>query len=179
MSPFFTIKNKQHVESIVGLGDAGIVSKLLEILNARDTDRLVLFCKSIFNERAQSISSCVERPWLTIVEGNIGIGKTTLIEKRCRSGEIDWLHVPEPLLAWQAISYGDWSCFEQFYTEIGSNEPSPYIFLFEIIALVTRFLCLTHFFLREAQEGARKQLITERCFLTDRFSFLILSAEEK
>lgn len=190
----FVLSDREVAARIIGHDNVAQLESLLLLLSQLDAEPACgQNANEIFSKTADAIRDAIKErklaiahfvnnggvlPELTIVEGNIGIGKTTLINK-LRENESDWLAVPEPLAIWQNITYrGGATSFERFYQEIGSAEPNRYIFLFEAISLITRFLCLTHWTLHEAQaaraEGrACRQLISERCFLTDRYFYKI------
>lgn len=158
--------NVAHLKSILGF--------LSRIQAGGDLKDLEAFAKRLFaSKRREIVASKLQRsvlPVLTIVEGNIGIGKTTYI-KKLQDANPALQIVPEPLSIWQSIGFNGKSSFEQFYEEIEFAERrSPYVLAFEIITLITRFGCLVNSF-QEAirpEGSAPEHLVTERCFLTDR-----------
>ena len=182
----FILRDRALAGKILGEENVKYLIAVLHILSHYDahefshltlTGIIGIMCRRVEREITDMKKDNIPFPQLSIVEGNIGIGKTTLINKLCQSGEKR--HVPEPLEIWQNISYGDVSCFEQFYREIEDEAPSSnrYVFMFEVISLVTKFLCISHCFLDEARQAHLEKrpcrdLLSERWFLTDRYFFI-------
>ncbi len=103
-----------------------------------------------------------------MVEGNIGVGKTTILNKITNPNVYI---IPEPLKYWQRIwvtNTNGQSLFELFYDCL-KFERTPFVCIFQIVALFTRFSYLVDSLITHKNKA--KLFISERSFLSDRFSF--------
>lgn len=184
--PYFkSEETARHMLKIVHLLDAVIASNWTEASKEDLSESLT----EVVESETKRLRDCIikkqghetgqqQHPFrLTIVEGNIGIGKTTWIGEQLERNEgANRIHVvPEPLSIWQSVripSEGGISSFEKFYREIGEEGVRPYIFVFEVLSFATRFLTLIdHVVYCLQEDAATPHLITERCFMTDRLFF--------
>ena len=94
------------------------------------------------------------------IEGNIGSGKSTLIE-RLKVENNSFVYLPEPVDIWTTIkdAHGK-NILEKYY-----SDQKRYAFPFQMMAYITR--------LSQLREAVKKGeiIITERCLLTDRYIF--------
>ncbi len=92
-----------------------------------------------------------------IIEGNIGSGKSVLLEKL--KEHIDCEIIPEPVAVWQSIKGNGKNILEQFY-----QNPSRYAYLFQTIVFKTRLQAL--------EPIQQKQIrFSERSIWTDKYVF--------
>jgi deoxyadenosine/deoxycytidine kinase len=102
-------------------------------------------------------------PVVISVEGNIGSGKSTIInalkEFSPQIEGVDVVYVDEPVKQWEDIKSKDGkNMIELFYAD-----PVKYSFAFQMMAYISRLTLL-----KEAIENnPRSIIITERCLLTD------------
>jgi deoxyadenosine/deoxycytidine kinase len=97
------------------------------------------------------------------IEGNIGSGKSTLIEFLKSSNE-KFIYLPEPVNLWNEIKDSNGvTILEKYY-----QEPDHYAFPFQMMAYITRLSII-----REAIKSApdNSVIITERSIYTDRAIF--------
>jgi len=97
------------------------------------------------------------------VEGNIGSGKSTIIEKLKLSGE-HFIYLQEPVHIWNEIKDSSGvTILEKFY-----NDKKRYSFSFQMMAYITRLSQL-----KRCIDSAPEDciIITERCLYTDRYVF--------
>lgn len=100
------------------------------------------------------------------IEGNIGSGKSTIIEKLKNklNNFNEFIFLPEPVDEWNKIKDNSGvTILEKFY-----NDKKRYSFSFQMMAYITRLIQL-----RKAIDSAPDNaiIITERCLLTDRYIF--------
>ena len=78
-----------------------------------------------------------KRPLLISIEGNIGAGKSTIIDnlKEHMKGNTDVMFLKEPVDIWESIKdkKTDENILQKFY-----NDPNKYAFSFQVMAYVTR-----------------------------------------
>ena len=111
---------------------------------------------------------------LFTIEGNIGSGKSTLIQSLKEFTQIagmSVIFVDEPVSQWEGIQNEDGkNMIELFY-----GNPARYAFTFQMMAYISRLALL--------QEAIRNHpnaiIITERCLLTDYHVFAKLLYENK
>lgn len=105
------------------------------------------------------------------VEGNIGSGKSTLVQKMKNHFEnnTDILFLQEPVDEWQQITdtFGK-TVLEKYY-----GDQEKYAFSFQMMAYITRLSQL-----RKAMNKGYKIIITERCVFTDKFVFAKMLYDE-
>lgn len=96
------------------------------------------------------------------IEGNIGVGKSTLMEA-LRIACPDWEIVVEPVAEWVTLKNGDGkSLLELFY-----EDKRRWAYTFQNCAILTRLRLI-----KEKLSTTKKRvLITERSVLTDRYVF--------
>ena len=97
------------------------------------------------------------------IEGNIGSGKSTLIELLKKSNE-KFIYLPEPVNIWNKIKDSNGvTILEKYY-----QDQERYAFPFQMMAYITRLSCI-----REAINSAPEDaiIITERSIYTDREIF--------
>lgn len=99
---------------------------------------------------------------LISIEGNIGSGKSTLINffKTLESDNI--VFVDEPVSEWLNIKVNDKNALELFYENQKDNS-----FWFQILAYITRLKELLH----TIKNNPNKIIISERSIYTDKFVF--------
>ena len=93
------------------------------------------------------------------IDGNIGAGKTTLVEALKRAHP-EWIFVDEPVNKWmELVDEKDRSLLSLFY-----EDSDKWGFAFQMYALLTRTIAL-----RKAIENSPKNatIVTERCYQTD------------
>ena len=114
-------------------------------------------------------------PFIVSVEGNIGSGKSTLIECLKSIDNLDIyghkiIFLPEPVEDWQSIKdkYGK-NMIEKFY-----KDQHKYAFPFQFMAYISRLAIIQ----RAINENPNAIIITERCLYTDKNVFCTLLFEE-
>lgn len=109
--------------------------------------------------------------WIFSVEGNIGAGKTTILEK-LKSLKFNKPHVVifEPVDEWMQETDSSDSILELYY-----KDKKRYAFTFQMFALQTRF---EHMY-KIMKDNPGKILICERCPLTDYEIFAKMLFESK
>lgn len=107
---------------------------------------------------------------LLVLEGNIGVGKTTLLTKLVQDHPRNIVVVAEPLDFWHQILVHNpparTNVFEEFYKVLSGKSAKIFVFIFQIIALYSRLTYLVHFY-QQSNQGTL--LISERSFLSDRY----------
>ena len=94
------------------------------------------------------------------IEGNIGSGKSTIIE-RLKNDNHKYTFLPEPVDTWTTITDGNGvNIIEKYY-----SDQKRYAFSFQMMAYITRLSQLRN----AAKHGG--VIITERCLFTDRYIF--------
>jgi deoxyadenosine/deoxycytidine kinase len=97
------------------------------------------------------------------IEGNIGSGKSTIIQRLKESGE-KFIFLPEPVDEWNKIrDITGQTILEKFY-----KNKKDYAFSFQMMAYITRLSQLKEC-IKTAPEDSI--IITERCLYTDRYVF--------
>jgi len=99
------------------------------------------------------------------IEGNIGSGKSTIIEflKEKYKDSSDFIFLPEPVDQWEQIKDKDNNTIlSKFY-----NDQKKYSFAFQMMAYISRLELLR----KAIQENPSKIIITERSLFTDKFVF--------
>lgn len=116
---------------------------------------------------------------LISVEGNVGAGKSTLIEL-LKDRHDDWIFIPEPVGEWSAIKNQDGQSLLEMYYE----DKERWSYSFQSCALLSRFQNIqealllpskSNGFIRKLSEAgdldARSVFVTERCLDTDYYVF--------
>lgn len=151
------------------------IINFVHLLNGDDNnDEIAKFFETIASRELAQIS--LLKPKVCIfVEGNIGAGKTTLINKLTTDHGDKLVQIPEPLNFWTKIinvnateSEGK-NIFECFYKALDSPLENRHVFLFELTALFSRFLYICYH-LRYVPSNL---FICERSFIADRYFFNI------
>ena len=99
------------------------------------------------------------------VEGNIGSGKSTLVEmmKNILGNEEDIIFLQEPVDEWNNIKdKNGQTILEKFYAD-----QEKYSFAFQMMAYITRLALLR----KTVKENPKAIIVTERCLYTDKFVF--------
>ncbi len=99
------------------------------------------------------------------VEGNIGSGKSTLVEmlKEVLGKEKDIIFLQEPVEEWNTIrDKNGQTILEKFY-----GDQQKYSFAFQMMAYITRLALLR----KTVKENPNAVIVTERCLYTDKFVF--------
>ena len=99
------------------------------------------------------------------IEGNIGSGKSTIIEflKEKYKDSSDFIFLPEPIDQWEQIKDKENNTIlSKFY-----NDQKKYSFAFQMMAYISRLELLR----KAIQENPSKIIITERSLFTDKFVF--------
>jgi len=109
------------------------------------------------------------------IEGNIGSGKSTLVELLKKNitevSNIPVHFVDEPVSQWETIKSTDGkNMIELFY-----SDPTKYAFAFQMMAYISRLSMLHETMLRYPKDI----IITERCLLTDYHVFAKMLYENK
>lgn len=108
------------------------------------------------------------RPILISVEGNIGAGKSTLIEELKRRNK-NWNFIDEPVDVWSSIKNED----EESLLSVYYKDPKRWSYSFQSCALLSRFQniekAMLSFTVKEplGKDGGSSVFITERCLDTD------------
>ena len=101
------------------------------------------------------------------IEGNIGSGKSTLIQY-LKEADFDFVYLPEPVDRWNTIKDSSGcTILEKFY-----GDQKRYSFSFQMMAYITRLVEL-----KQAMKE-NKIVITERCLYTDREIFAKMLYDE-
>jgi deoxyadenosine/deoxycytidine kinase len=99
---------------------------------------------------------------LVTIEGNIGSGKSTIIN-HLRNLKSDYIvFVDEPVSEWLSITHNGKNALEVFYEDQKENS-----FWFQILAYITRLRNL----LKTIEEYPNKIIICERSIYTDKYVF--------
>ncbi len=99
------------------------------------------------------------------VEGNIGSGKSTLVEmlKESLGKEKDIIFLQEPVEEWNTImDKNGQTILQKFYAD-----QQKYSFAFQMMAYITRLALLR----KTVKENPNAVIVTERCLYTDKFVF--------
>ena len=100
------------------------------------------------------------------IEGNIGSGKSTIIErlKNEKFGNVNLIFLPEPVDVWNEIKDSNGlTILEKYY-----SDNKRYSFSFQMMAYITRLSQLR----KEIKNAPDNSIIiTERCLYTDRYVF--------
>lgn len=103
------------------------------------------------------------------IEGNIGSGKTTLINKLQESLKGDYIFLEEPLDEWLEIKdENDNTILSKFY-----SDKSKYSFPFQMMAYISRLNKL------KEKLNQNKSIFTERSLSTDKFVFAKMLYDNK
>ena len=135
---------------------------------------------------SMSVSQPVQ-PFLLSIEGNIGAGKSTLIEE-LKKHKTDWNFIAEPVDIWSSITNGQGKSLLSLYYE----DPKRWSYSFQSCALLSRFQNIqtaiassaaSDFRPKQNGEGGsvplrRPIFITERCLDTDYNVFAKLLRDE-
>lgn len=128
-------------------------------------------------KRYFSSSSCIRQPILISVEGNVGAGKSTLIEELKRR-HTEWTFINEPVDIWSLIKNDVGKSLLSVYYD----DPKRWSYSFQSCALLSRFqniekgLASHHELFSGASDivsdsSPRHVVVTERCLDTDYFVF--------
>lgn len=100
------------------------------------------------------------------IDGNIGSGKTTFINKMKQYANEykinNLVFLEEPVKQWSEIQVNDITILEAFY-----NDPERYAFSFQMLAFISRL----SLFLEAIENNPNSIIISERSILTDKFIF--------
>jgi deoxyadenosine/deoxycytidine kinase len=115
-----------------------------------------------------------DKPIILSCDGNIGAGKSTILEKlQTLLSSKDNLHMrilfmKEPVDEWQTIidPVSGENILQKFYMD-----PRKYAFSFQIMAYATRMNMLKRLISENQKEGERLVIICERCLETDKHVF--------
>ena len=128
------------------------------------------------NTDSLSDSNDILRPRLVSLEGNIGAGKTTLIEKLKKryADDVRFLFVEEPVQMWEQIcDKGGKNMIQKYYAN-----PTRYAFAFQIMAFQTRLQLLKEAIAYAAENQQVTTIIMERSLDADYHIFAKMLAEE-
>ena len=109
----------------------------------------------------------IEKPRLVSIEGNIGAGKSTLVEqlKKRYKDRSDIVFLQEPVDIWESIQQEGQSMLELFY-----GDQKKYSFAFQVLAFTTRLRIIRHE-IKMAQSNGVKTVVMERSLDADRQIF--------
>ena len=111
----------------------------------------------------------MDKKEIITIEGNIGSGKTTLINKLRKSFNRNFLFLEEPLDEWLEIKdENDNTILSKFY-----SDKSKYSFPFQMMAYISRLNKL------KEQLNQNKNIFTERSLSTDKFVFAKMLYDSK
>ena len=96
------------------------------------------------------------------IEGNIGSGKSTLIEELKKKNNNKIIFIQEPIDIWTSISVNNITILDKFY-----ENPSKYAFTFQMMAYISRLSLLK----KTIKDNPDCIIVTERCPLTDKQIF--------
>ena len=104
------------------------------------------------------------------IEGNIGSGKSTLIQ-RLKEENPPFIFLPEPVDLWNEIKDSSGvTIIEKYYAD-----KQKYSFSFQMMAYITRLNMLKN----AVKENPNAIIITERCLYTDKFVFAKMLYDQK
>eukprot|EP00873_Tetraselmis_striata_P040720 jgi/Tetstr1/460984/TSEL_006136.t1 len=162
------------------------------VLRAREAKKVIEFLRPAGDaaaadseaEKAASLSAAAlqkaGRGLTLCVEGNIGVGKTTFLQKLIgQSVELQQVVevVPEPVEQWQNVGDGNINLLEMFY-----NDQRRYAYTFQHYVFVTRVMQEKHSREHMAAQGEanKKSLrLLERSVFSDRMVFVRAVHEAK
>lgn len=134
------------------------------------------FCYESDHENASEINSVmeIEKPRLISIEGNIGAGKSTLVEelKERYKDRGDIVFLQEPVDIWESIQQEGMSMLELFY-----NDQKKYSFAFQVLAFTTRLRLIRHE-IEMAKTTGVKTIVMERSLDADRQIFAKMLYED-
>ena len=99
------------------------------------------------------------------IEGNIGSGKSTIIDylKERYKNDKEFIFLPEPVDEWETIKDEEnITILQKFY-----NDQKKYSFTFQIMAYISRLNLLR----KTIKENPGKIIISERSLFTDKYVF--------
>jgi deoxyadenosine/deoxycytidine kinase len=96
------------------------------------------------------------------IEGNIGCGKTTLIQELKKYNNDNIIFIEEPVDIWSTISIDNITILDKFY-----EDPIKYGFSFQMMAYISRLSVLN----KTIKNNPDSIIVTERCLLTDKNIF--------
>jgi deoxyguanosine kinase len=108
------------------------------------------------------------RPAIVSIDGNIGAGKSTFVEKlkTYLADDPRYVFIQEPVREWESIQNADGqSMIELFYAD-----KEKYAFSFQMMAYISRLAILRDAVLKAERTGA-EYIISERCVDTDKHVF--------
>jgi deoxyadenosine/deoxycytidine kinase len=132
------------------------------------TMRLVKRKVGVFSRRQLSRFLSSLRPILISIEGNVGAGKSTLIEELKRRNK-NWNFIDEPVDVWSSIKNED----EESLLSVYYKDPKRWSFSFQSCALLSRFQniekAMRSVTIQEhlCKDEHSPVFITERCLDTD------------
>ena len=97
------------------------------------------------------------------IEGNIGSGKSTIVQNLKKYSKSDYIFVQEPVDEWKSIcdEFGE-TILSHFY-----KNNKKYSFQFQMMAYISRLSILRDII----KKNPNAIIITERCLFTDKFVF--------
>jgi deoxyadenosine/deoxycytidine kinase len=107
---------------------------------------------------------------LISIEGNIGSGKSTIINFLKTLDSENIIFIDEPVDEWRKIKVDGKNALEIFYEDLSKNS-----FWFQILAYITRLRNL----LNTVKENPNKIIISERSIYTDKFIFAQMLYEQE
>ena len=122
-----------------------------------------------------TLLSTATKPQIITLEGNIGAGKSTFLEKMrnyCRDRE-DILFLQEPVDIWGKVKQDDKTILELFY-----EDQEKYSFPFQMLAYHTRYELLKNAIQTATRDGIVKTIVMERSLEADRNIFAKMLYDE-
>lgn len=122
----------------------------------------------VYARRSRMLPTRGGGPAIVSIDGNIGAGKSTFVEKlkAYLANDPRYVFIQEPVREWEGIQNADGkSMIELFYAD-----KEKYAFSFQMMAYISRLAILREAVLRAERTGA-EYIISERCVDTDKHVF--------
>lgn len=116
-----------------------------------------------------------DRPRLISLEGNIGAGKSTMIEhmKSVFQDREDIVFLQEPVDLWESVTQDDKNMIQLFY-----DDPRKYAFAFQVLAFTSRLRLIREEIKKANSIGTVKTIVMERSLEADKEIFAKMLYDE-
>lgn len=161
-----SVKNVEQTMELLAILNMYLINEENVVSNGQE---LVKFFQKCAQEAA-CVFTTKKANRLLVLEGNIGVGKTTTLNRLVSENNLVEI-VAEPLDFWHKILVHNppavkKNIFEEFYQTLAVESETIVVFIFQIIALYSRLTYLVHSYQHTPETSV---LISERSFLSDRY----------